>query len=458
MAIKRLSTILLLFFACTAFAQSWQSKEAVRIENTESSFHYTFRDSTTLYIQKQNISYIVSLPNSNYIQVGYLYEGATSKIMSCTYNTLTQPALGSNAELADTLNAWLNEPSSGGGGGGVQSVVAGTNITVDNTDPENPIISATDSASSLFPNGVKLVLSSRDFQADDKDFILYCPVPGTIITMPTTNPFSEGDYIGVVMSSPDSYFETYNNGSGGTDKMYPYTANPTGTTLEQQSSSEVVILRALNQGTLWILPLCGAVKESVDINGSNFKTLARYNYDKSQNAIPLSGTVSGSPVTDDIEFEANAYKGLKTLNSNGDAYNSIQMSDGGVLIESKSTPTSSTNIQVVDYEGKCLLITDNTNPVGYSCLVDCTPYITELDYTQKKYVGYRGTATLEDGTVTVNNTYVKTGWKIYVSYETFSGTTGSLKGSTSSIVDGTSFVIESSSILDNSTVNWWIAP
>lgn len=282
MAIKRLSTILLLFFACTAFAQSWQSKEAVRIENTESSFHYTFRDSTTLYIQKQNISYIVSLPNSNYIQVGYLYEGATSKIMSCTYNTLTQPALGSNAELADTLNAWLNEPSSGGGGGGVQSVVAGTNITIDNTDPNNPIISATDSASSLFPNGVKLVLSSRDFQADDKDFVLYCPVPSTTITMPTTNPFSEGDYVGVVMSSPDSYFETYNNGSGGTDKIYPYTQNPSGTTLEQQSSSEVVILRATNTGSVKLLPLSGAIKESDDINGSNFKTLSRYNYDKSE--------------------------------------------------------------------------------------------------------------------------------------------------------------------------------
>lgn len=31
----------------------------------------------------------------------------------------------------------------GGGGGGVQSVVAGTGITVDNTDPQNPIVSAT---------------------------------------------------------------------------------------------------------------------------------------------------------------------------------------------------------------------------------------------------------------------------------------------------------------------------
>lgn len=71
---------------------------------------------------------------------------------------------------------------------------------------------------------------------------------------------------------------------------------------------------------------------------------------------------------------------------------------------------------------------------------------------------FRGTATLVDGNVTVTTDKIKTGYKIYVSYETFSGTTGSLKGSTSSIIDGTSFVIESSSILDNSTVNWWIAP
>lgn len=344
MAIKRLSTILLLFFACTAFAQSWQSKEAVRIENTESSFHYTFRDSTTLYIQKQNISYIVSLPNSNYIQVGYLYEGATSKIMSCTYNTLTQPALGSNAELADTLNAWLNEPSSGGGGGGVQSVVAGTNITIDNTDPNNPIISATDSASSLFPNGVKLVLSSRDFQADDKDFVLYCPVPSTTITMPTTNPFSEGDYVGVVMSSPDSYFETYNNGSGGTDKIYPYTQNPSGTTLEQQSSSEVVILRATNTGSVKLLPLSGAIKESDDINGSNFKTLSRYNYDKSEETKIIDlGTVTFNDVNA-LPAETTVYASLSAIPSGyypemfyilgNEAFN------GGVLLSELNSPSS----------------------------------------------------------------------------------------------------------------------
>lgn len=379
---KRINLFLLLLLSTLSFAQSWQSKDVVRIENTESSFHYTFYDSTTLYIQKQNISYIVSLPNSNYIQVGYLYEGATSKIMSCTYNTLTQPLLSSNAELADTLNAWLNEPSSGGGGGGVQSVVAGTNITIDNTDPNNPIISATDSASSLFPNGVKLVLSSRDFQADDKDFVLYCPVPSTTITMPTTNPFSEGDYVGVVMSSPDSYFETYNNGSGGTDKIYPYTQNPSGTTLEQQSSSEVVILRATNTGSVKLLPLSGAVKESVDINGSNFKTLARHNYDKSQNAIPLSGTAIGSPVTGDIEI-SNTNRLFSTVD---DLTGYVGFDEGLPYLTSINTNTSESMTAVMTTIGLSINTADATGKRGIMGQENYTANILDLDYTQKKYV------------------------------------------------------------------------
>ena len=214
----------------------------------------------------------------------------------------------------------------GGGGGGIESIVAGDNITIDNTDPLNPIVIATGGGNTtkLFPNGVKLVMSSRAFQADDKDYVLYCPIPSTVLTMPTTNPFSEGDYIGVVMSSPDSYFETYNNGSGGTDKMYPYTANPTGTTLEQQSSSEVVILRALNQGTLWILPLCGAVKYSNDINGSNFKTLARYNYDKSQIIPTTTADISDSTdrryVTD---AELTVIGNTSGVNTGDNAINSL---------------------------------------------------------------------------------------------------------------------------------------
>lgn len=58
--------------------------------------------------------------------------------------------------LMVNVNGVLNEysPSNGwsavgGGGGGVQTIVAGTGITVDDTDPANPIVAATGSAGTL---------------------------------------------------------------------------------------------------------------------------------------------------------------------------------------------------------------------------------------------------------------------------------------------------------------------
>jgi len=147
MAIKKKATItllLLLVLNMMCFAQAWQTKAIKRIENTEKSFYFTFIDSSSAYIQKQNVSYIVTLPSNN-VQIGYLYEGGTSRIITVQSNILTQPVISSNTALADTLNYWLGFPSTGGGSGGIESIVAGTNIAVDATDPLNPIVSATGS-------------------------------------------------------------------------------------------------------------------------------------------------------------------------------------------------------------------------------------------------------------------------------------------------------------------------
>lgn len=57
----------------------------------------------------------------------------------------------------------------GGGGGGIESIVAGDNITIDNTDPLNPIING---SSNLFPNGREIITESRDFQQSDEGKIL----------------------------------------------------------------------------------------------------------------------------------------------------------------------------------------------------------------------------------------------------------------------------------------------
>lgn len=67
-----------------------------------------------------------------------------------------------------------------------------------------------------------------------------------------------------------------------------------------------------------------------------------------------------------------------------------------------------------------------------------------------------GTATLTAGTVTVNTPNIKTGYKIYVSYDIINGTPGSIYASSSDIIDETSFIINSTSVTDTSTINWYI--
>lgn len=66
------------------------------------------------------------------------------------------------------------------------------------------------------------------------------------------------------------------------------------------------------------------------------------------------------------------------------------------------------------------------------------------------------TVTLTSGTITVSDTRVKTGARIFLSVNTPSGTQGFLYAKTSDIVDGTSFIINSTSATDNSTVNYEI--
>lgn len=80
----------------------------------------------------------------------------------------------------------------GGGGSGIQSIVAGTNITVDNTDPLNPIISSTGSGLSTIENGVT---TTTAFGVDE---ILFSD--GTVVRgnskftyNPTTNLFQVTD-------------------------------------------------------------------------------------------------------------------------------------------------------------------------------------------------------------------------------------------------------------------------
>jgi len=435
-----------LLLSTLSFAQSWQSKDVVRIENTESSFHYTFYDSTTLYIQKQNVSYIVSLPNSNYIQVGYLYEGATSKIMSCTYNTLTQPVLSSNSELVDTLNAWLNEPSSSGGGGSQTLSISNDTLTISNG---NSIVLPT-GTSSLFPKGYEFISESRDFLPTDEGKLLVLAA-GVTITMPSEFPFLANQIVGVNTLDSNCY---YQDKAGSTVQIFG---------IYNQPNEVVVLLSEPDFNSL--LPISSSVIEG--------KTMLKYLYDKSQNAIPLSGTEVGKPVTGDIDF-ANA--NIIFNNIDGDKFIKFGFNtateETGLYFDNGLDPQTRFSIynggiqcympigSYFSFANDYLGFSNNGNSsfVGIRGGEDYSNIITDLDYPQKIYVGFRGTATLSSGTVTVTTDKIKTGYKIYLSVNTPSGTQGFLSAPTGSIVDETEFVINSTSATDDSTVNWWIAP
>ena len=369
---KRINLILLLLISTFSFAQSWQSKTVVRIQNTDKSFYFTLEDSSTLCIQKQNVSYIVTFPNSNYIQIGYLYDGATSKIMPCTNNTLTQPLLGTNSELADTLNAWLNEPSSGSGGSGVQSVVAGTNITVDATDPLNPIVSASGGGSGDNIYTVDgTILDDRTVDMDDKSLIFQSASNYLAFNQ---DPFEEGNQVAYL-----KYGDSVD--------------------LNDQQQSYLV------------LGDNGATNPNVRIG---------------------VGGVDGDSITAMIDISKNIGAGTTSLN----------IEAGDISIR------PSVNLVISNRP------LDNDATILYA--KNASGNTVELE--KSSISGYRGTATLSSGTVTVSTASIHTGYKIYVSVDTPSGTLGFLSAPTGSIVDGTEFVINSSSVLDNSTVNWWIAP
>lgn len=314
------------------------------------------------------------------------------------------------------------------GGSGIQTIAEGTNITVDNTDPLNPIISATGGGSSaLFPNGFEFISTSRDFQAGDAGKLLIIN-DGVLLSMPETNPFTTSTTFGVLSANID--IASFNLGF---EQDYI-----------KQLDAEVTILQAFVG-----LDVLSIVSSGV----SDDKTALRYLYDKSQNAIPLSGTISGSPVTGDIEV-FNGFD-LKTPNASANEFHSLYMDDGGIQL--KYNNSSVANSFIAEDDGFSIT-SDNASFRGFKGDADYSTAYQVNDYTQLVYVGYRGTATLVSGTITVNTTSIKTGYKIYVSVNTPSGTQGFLSAPTGSIVNEISFVINSSSVLDNSTVNWWIAP
>lgn len=248
-----------------------------------------------------------------------------------------------------------------GGGGGIESIVAGDNITIDDTDPLNPIISSVDSSTAS--NGLTKTSDNTKLGGRTTDAQTL-----VIVGAPTDNPVG-----GVAVVWSDA------------------TSRPT-------------VDVACYNDDFSFLTGCEVI---------NFNTINRQ--------VVQFGMLNTASVEDLDDTK------LMFLNHNGVK---------SAFLVGMPEDTTANDIVVLDSSSKQIKT------------------ISKADL-----VGYRGTTILSSGTVTVTTDKVKTGYNIYVSYEAFNGTVGSLEAPKASIIDGTSFVINSSTgALDNSTVNWWIAP
>ena len=113
--------------------------------------------------------------------------------------------------------------------------------------------------------------------------------------------------------------------------------------------------------------------------------------------IPLAGTSVNSPVTGDIEF--NEFVKLKAIVNNGDDEANVFFDEKGVEIQYKAIDGDNTVLSIGD--GKIIVNSQSVTSEGIKGLQDFTGNITDLAYTQKKYVdnllNYVGWSYTQDG-------------------------------------------------------------
>lgn len=107
------------------------------------------------------------------------------------------------------------------------------------------------------------------------------------------------------------------------------------------------------------------------------------------NFIPITGTEVNQPVTGSIvqsysDFNSNYSAGSIYLNDS--LGSSISIDTAQIQFITTSNSTTFTNNTLATDNSSYLIEVNGNNPKGLSGATDYTPYITELDYVQKKYV------------------------------------------------------------------------
>jgi hypothetical protein len=159
------------------------------------------------------LNYADTMYNSPDSSVIYLKNKVSGTILATTLTHITYLRSADTCLIIDTVDSRnftieLN-PFCQGAGSGVQTIVAGTNVTVDNTDPANPIVSATGgggttSEQKLTATAAQTAFTFTSVPASYDDYMIFVngslwestvgyTTSGNIITL--TTPLSVGDVV-----------------------------------------------------------------------------------------------------------------------------------------------------------------------------------------------------------------------------------------------------------------------
>ena len=219
---------------------------------------------------------------------------------------------------------------------------------------------------------------SRAFQPSDKNKILMLNT-GVMLSIPVGEVFSNGDILAVTYAIDNQDPTTGFNTTLGGHLIVPFVTM-------DGIPNEIVYLSALNvDGQTTLLPISTFIKP--DASDEQVKTGLRYLMDNNSGTqfIPLSGTEVGNPVTGDIEFEFDSFKGVVYKDENVNygfviADTPIMYYDGTSMGHNKIQLRTTENGFVVSKESGVNAF------VGFTALEDLSANITDLDYTQKIYV------------------------------------------------------------------------
>lgn len=260
--------------------------------------------------------------------------------------------------------------SSGGSGGDSQTLSISSDILTisDGNSVTLPI--------GLFPNGYNFIDTDYVLQASDEGKLIIALAETPIhITVPTGSDVFTNKIIGIAMiSSGDFEIEP-------SVAVNPLHQTNDGLGVGDLKCETVICQTFTGDGINSLSVLSTSV---INDNGS-YKTMLRYLYDKSQDAIPLSGTETGNPVTGMIYVENDlddyGFRRQNTDNLTGVGFSGLS----GII---NYVDLANNEIAQITVDNNGIFIEDQLSGIsrGIQSTHDYSANITDLDYTQKKYV------------------------------------------------------------------------